>query len=88
MDKEKAKAINDLYEKLCDDLQTINGGKKCDVVFIAHPTHPEGECGGMGIHYNCVPEQFHKLAFAGFMLSEQHLEYHMSMAAPPDTKLN
>lgn len=87
MDKEKAKAINDLYEKLCVDLQAINGGEKCDVVFIAHPTHPEGECEGMGIHFNCDTPQFHKLSFSCLMLAEQHMDQYMS-PPPVGTKLN
>lgn len=91
MSKEKAEAIQKLYDGLISDLTAMNG-KPCDVVLLIHPQHgdEEDDCEGMTLHSNADPLQAHKLAFSCFMWAEANMDnYHNMMEPAPDgAKLN
>lgn len=87
-DPDKAKAVDELYEKFCKDAKELVGD--CDIAVIVHPKHGGGECTGMAIHFNSDPVETQKIAFTFIMLAEQHLDAYLErqQSAVARTKMN
>lgn len=87
-DPDKAKAVNDLYEKFCKDAKELVGD--CDIAVIVHPKHGEEGCTGMAIHFNCGPVETQRIAFTFIMMAEQHLDAYQQQqqSAAARTKMN